>query len=336
MNAPAFTSTEPRTALVLGANGRFGAAAVQAFAASGWRVLAQARRAPGRLPAGARHIGIDLADREALVDAAAGARVVVHAVNPPYTRWDAEVLPLARRGMDVAERLGARLLLPGNVYGYGAGMPAQLRPDTPEAPTTRKGEIRRDLEGELAARAAAGRLRSVVVRAGDFFGAGTGSWFDLAIAKDIAAGRLVYPGPADRAHAWAYLPDFAAACAAVAARDDLPAAARLHFEGHTLTGAELLAALERAAASLGLEPARGWRHGSMPWALMRAGGLVVPMWREVVAMRYLWDVPHALDGSALAQAIGAVPHTPVDIALAAALRALGHGQGVPAAAALAA
>jgi len=124
MNAPAFTSTEPRTALVLGANGRFGAAAVQAFAASGWRVLAQARRAPGRLPAGARHIGIDLADREALVDAAAGARVVVHAVNPPYTRWDAEVLPLARRGMDVAERLGARLLLPGNVYGYGAGMPA--------------------------------------------------------------------------------------------------------------------------------------------------------------------------------------------------------------------
>jgi len=37
-------------ALVLGANGRFGAAAVAAFAAAGWTVLAQARRAPAGLP----------------------------------------------------------------------------------------------------------------------------------------------------------------------------------------------------------------------------------------------------------------------------------------------
>jgi len=34
------------TALVLGANGRFGQAAVAAFAEAGWRVLAQVRRAP--------------------------------------------------------------------------------------------------------------------------------------------------------------------------------------------------------------------------------------------------------------------------------------------------
>ena len=34
------------TVLVLGAAGRFGAAAVQAFAQAGWRVLAQQRRAP--------------------------------------------------------------------------------------------------------------------------------------------------------------------------------------------------------------------------------------------------------------------------------------------------
>ena len=33
-----------RTVLILGANGRFGAAAVKAFADAGWRVLAQALR----------------------------------------------------------------------------------------------------------------------------------------------------------------------------------------------------------------------------------------------------------------------------------------------------
>ena len=45
------------TALVLGANGRLGAAAVRAFAAAGWAVRAQARRAPAEpLPPDATHV----------------------------------------------------------------------------------------------------------------------------------------------------------------------------------------------------------------------------------------------------------------------------------------
>src|SRR5262252_3622482 len=73
-------------ALVLGANGRFGAAAVQAFASAGWAVLAQARRKPDALPAGATHVAVDMDDAAALAVAAAGARVVVYAVNQPYTQ----------------------------------------------------------------------------------------------------------------------------------------------------------------------------------------------------------------------------------------------------------
>ena len=52
-------------------------------------------------------------------------------------------------------------------------------------------------------------MRAIVLRAGDFFGGGSGSWFDLVIAKEIGRGRLTYPGPLDVEHAWAYLPDFA-------------------------------------------------------------------------------------------------------------------------------
>lgn len=58
-------------ALVLGANGRFGAAAVAAFAAAGWTVLAQARRAPAGLPHGAMHLAVALDDTDALVAAVA-------------------------------------------------------------------------------------------------------------------------------------------------------------------------------------------------------------------------------------------------------------------------
>lgn len=322
-----------RTVLVLGAHGRFGAAAARSFAAAGWRVLAQVRRDPGALPAGVTPVGTPLTDPAALAAAAAGAGAVVHAVNPPYTAWRTDLLPMARQGMAVAERLGALFMLPGNVYNFGEGMPALLRTDTPERPSTVKGRLRCDLEAEMAARA---NLRSVVIRAGDFFGSGRGSWFDQVVVRSIASGRLTYGGPLDRPHAWAYVPDLARAFVAAAEHDDGETAhRRVHFAGHTLTGAELLDALQSAAESLGLQPARGWKRGTLPWGLIRAGGLVVPAWREIAEMAYLFRVPHALDGQALHDWVGPLPATPLADALRASLRELGHGRALPATRAIA-
>lgn len=305
------------TVLVLGAGGRFGGAAVKAFADAGWRVLAQQRHPSPDTDPRAQVLALGLDDADALARAAAGATVLVHAVNPPYDAWDRLMLPLARQAMDLAERLGALFMLPGNVYAYGEGMPARLDESTPEHPSTGKGRLRAALEAELRDRAARGRLRAVVVRAGDFFGAGRGSWLDLAVAKDLARGRLVYPGPTDRVHAWAYLPDLARSFAAVAALPDHPPFEALHFAGHAVTGAEFLDAVEAAAGRQGL------RRGGMPWPLLRLAGLFVPTLREVVRMSYLWRVPHALDGRRLRARIGAEPHTPLVDALRRSLDGLG-------------
>lgn len=306
-----------RTALILGANGRFGAAAARAFADAGWNVVAQVRRPAGGQHPRIRTIAAPLDHADALVAAAAGASVVVHAINPLYTRWAQDVLPLGRLGMDVAERLGATFMLPGNVYNFGADMPGRLDVDTPQRPTSRKGRIRVELEAGMAARAAQG-LSSVVIRAGDFYGCASGSWFDMAIVKSVAQGKLVYPGPLDVPHAWAYVPDLARAFVAVAERGAGRGFTTLHFAGHALTGAELL---DRLEARLG----RPMKRGSLPWGLLRAGGLVVPMWRELAEMAYLWRVPHALDGGALAAVAGPIATTPVDRAIAASLAALGQG-----------
>jgi len=318
----------PSTVLVLGANGRFGSAAVRAFAAAGWRVLAQVRQAPTQaLPPGAGALAVPLADTEALATQAAGASAVVYAVNPVYTRWDDELMPLFRQGVAVAQRLRARFMLPGNVYNFGESMPAVLTEDTPERPSTTKGRQRFAMEAELREFAAQG-LDSVVIRAGDFFGAGSGSWLDLVIVKHIARGKLVYPGPLDLPHAWAYLPDLARAFVAVAGArgvHDVCGLQRLHFAGHALSGHALLEALDEAAAALGLRPAGGFRHGSLPWGLIRAAGWVHPMPRELARMSYLWRVPHALDGGALQRAVGPLPSTPIVAALQASLLELGLG-----------
>jgi hypothetical protein len=68
----------------------------------------------------------------------------------------------------------------------------------------------------------------------------------------------------------------------------------------------------------------------MPWGLIRAVGSVYPLWRELARMRYLWQVPHALDGDALAQAAGPLPVTPLAVALQAAVaEAIGYRAAAP-------
>ena len=319
------TPTSPaRTVLVLGANGRFGLAAAQAFAAAGWHVLAHVRRdAAVGMPSRAELVRAPL---EALGDVLGGRPapdVVVHGINPIYTRWDEEALPAARAAMDLAERLGARFMLPGNVYNHGEAMPTRIDESTPQRPTTAKGRIRVAMERELEQRVAAGRLRATVITAGDFFGAGKGSWFDALVVKSIAKGTIAYPGDPALLHAWAYLPDLARAFVAVASLAELAPFERFAFAGHSVTGVEFLAALERAAAPLGLTPATGWRRGGMPWPLIRVIGVVVPLWRELARMSYLWRVPHALDGTRLAARCPGLTATPLVTALADSLVGLG-------------
>ena len=57
------------------------------------------------------------------------------------------------------------------------------------------------------------------------------------IAAKVKSGKFVYPGPLDRPHAWAYLPDLARAAVALAETSaDLPAYSDIPFPGYTLRG----------------------------------------------------------------------------------------------------
>ncbi len=317
-----------RTVLILGSQGRFGQAVTKAFAEAGWQVLAQARRPQATLPKGAVALALPLHDTAALLQQASQASVVVYGVNPIYTRWDEEAMPLLEQGLALAKGLGASFLFPGNVYAFGERMPALLREDTPCRPTQRKGEIRAAMEERLRQHSAQGG-HSLVLRAGDFFGTGTGTWMDQAIVKSLASGRIVYPGPLNVAHAWAYLPDVAQALVGLAERGPSPGQFEtFHFSGHTCTGAQWVAEIERQARGLGLNPKKDFRVGGMPWGVIRVGGLLVPMWRELARMSYLWRVPHALDGRALQTTLARqmpVPHTPLPAAMRDTLLSLGFG-----------
>ncbi len=312
--------------LILGANGRLGRTLVTAFTEAGWTVFAQARRPLDFPVAGdVRTLLTGVTDTDRLTAEAQGATVVVHAMNAKYTRWASEALPTARAAIAITRRLDATMIFAGNVYNFGSTMPAVLRENALHRPSTRKGLIRVQTETLLRDEAASG-LRSIVIRAGDFYGgSGTGSWMDLIVAKDLAKGKIVYPGPQHLPHAWAYLPDLARAFVAVAeARERCAPFEVLHFTGNTLTGQQMIDALTHAAKRAGLlAPTQVPRVGKLPWWALRAGSWAVPMWREISEMRYLWEEAHALDESRLAGLLGQVPRTSLDVVMDRTLIDLG-------------
>ncbi|WP_366655114.1 NAD-dependent epimerase/dehydratase family protein [Fodinicurvata sp. EGI_FJ10296] len=309
------------TIAILGARGQVGRAVARAFHRRGYDVIAVTRdgRAEG-LPVGTAHRAADATDTDALVRATEGADLIFNGLNPDYTQWDRFAVPMAESVLAAARTHNATHLFPGNVYNFGREIPALVTEATPFRASTPKAATRIAMEERFARAATEDATQTLILRAGDFFGGdgdGRASWFRQALIAKLDRGIFTYPGPMDRPHAWAYLPDLAEAFADLAeARHGLDRFAWFGFDGHCLTGAEMKAAVERAAG-------RPLRTRRMPWTLMRAVGVVNPMIRELTRMSYLWSAPHRVSGAWLSSIIGTIPHTPTDSAVGIALGAAG-------------
>ena len=312
--------TTPGTALVLGATGRLGRHAAAAFDAAGWHVRTFTRRPPDGVPSGTALVG-DVRDASALNAAADGADVIVNALNPPYRRWAREVPALTEAVIGVARESGATVMLPGNVYGFGETMPARLDAGVADAPSTELGRIRAALEARHREAAIDG-VRTIVVRAGDFVeGRRTGNWFEDHLLKRVGDDRFMYPGPLDRTHAWAWLPDLGRLFAELASRRDaLEPFHDVGFPGWSLTGRELVDAVERVLG-------RPLTVDAMPWPLLRLSAPFSGDVRGVLSMRYLWTRPHRIDGAELRRVLPGFRATPLERGLEETLRRLGSMGG---------
>lgn len=306
-----------RTALVLGATGGIGGETAAALARHGWRIRALLRD-PARAQPGWEVVAGDAMDAAAVRRAAEGAAVILHAVNPPgYRNWAGLVLPMIDNTIAAARASGARILLPGTIYNYGPDAFPLLSEDSPQNPATRKGAIRVEMERRLAGPG----VRSLILRAGDFFGPRPGNtWFSQALVKP---GRRLHavtsPGRPGIGHAWAYLPDLAETFCRLADREqDLEPFARFHFAGHwDEDGTGMAAAIARALGRPGM------RVTPMPWWLLRLAAPFHETMRELVEIKPLWRTPVRLDNARLVALLGTEPHTPLDAAVAASLQGLG-------------
>lgn len=306
------------TIAILGANGRCGRVVAQQFVRSGWKVRAVTRDGKYKGQGKLETVAADALNRDSLIKATAGVDVVFNGLNPPYTRWLQECMPQAKNVIAACQANRATHLFIGNIYNFGTTMPERLIESVPRVADTRKGRIREDMESYFGEAAKTENVQTLIIRAGDFFGGtGTGSWFDLVLANKLNKGSFTYPGPMDCKHAWAYLPDMARAFVALAQkRNQVGQYETYHFEGHNITGQQMLDAFETITG-------RRLKVKSIPWSLIRLMGFVHPMSREISEIAYLWKTPHQMDGTRLEAIIGKLPKTQLGLALETAAGDLG-------------
>jgi nucleoside-diphosphate-sugar epimerase len=309
-----------QTALVIGVTGSIGTEVAAALLSRGWQVRALHRNPAevvSALPTSINWVKGDAMQLNDVVEAARGATLIVHAANPPkYRNWRGLALPMLDNSIAAAKTSGALILLPATIYNFGSDAPRRLKENSPQNPATRKGKVRVEMELKLQKASLYG-VRSIVVRAGDFFGPGAGnSWLTQGMVRSHARLRTVfYPGPARVGHAWAYLPDLAEAMVRlVECPRPLGAYEVFHFRGHWFERGADLADLVCGLRGLNTE-----RVKPFPWWAIKLASPFVDVFHEMLEMRYLWQVPLQLDNEKLRAAIGAEPHTPIETALAATL-----------------
>ncbi len=309
-----------RKALVLGATGGAGGEIAAALLRRGWQVRALVRDAsrPG-LPAQIEWHAGDVMNAAGVAQAAHGVEVIVHAVNPPgYRNWHKLSLPMLDNTIAAARAVGARIVLPGNVYNYGPDALPLLHEDSPQQPLTRKGAIRVAMERRLQ-QAAADGVRTLILRCGDFYGPhASNNWFAAMVKPGRPVRAVNYPGEHELRHAWAYLPDVGETVARLLEREDeLATFERFHFGGHWVDGHAMADAIRRTTGHPEL-PLRAF-----PWWLVTLVAPFVALFRELREMRYLWQLPLQLDNRKLVAFLGSEPHTELDQAVETTLRGLG-------------
>lgn len=255
-----------QTVLILGANGKIGSHAAEAFWDAGWTVRRYDRNTD-------------------MTQAAMGADVIVNGLNPPaYHDWENTIPAITQQVIAAAKASGATVIIPGNVYNFGV-KGGELSEQTPQGPASRKGRVRVEME---AAYRAAG-IPTIILRAGSFIDPNrNGDAMAMMHLRDPKKARIGAMGAPEIIHAYCYLPDWARAAVALAERratlatfEDIP------FPGHAFSVADMKAVLDQATG-------RDYKISPFPWWLMTA---LSPLWelaRELREMRYLWDMSHWL------------------------------------------
>ena len=192
------------------------------------------------------------------------------------------VFPIIDGTVRAAEAVGAKLIVLGNLYGYGRNGENPLRSDMPLDPNSKKGTAR-TIMWQRAARAS---VPAIEIRSSDYLGHGAISYFSLiALPSIIESKPTAFIGDLDATHAWSFTKDVASTLVA-ASRYTGEWGRAFHVPSQHASPRQLI---RKTAAMLAREVSE---IRSYSVAEMEALGM-----HELIEMSYLFESPLLVDSS---------------------------------------
>jgi nucleoside-diphosphate-sugar epimerase len=191
--------------VIVGA-GPVGRETARLLAEEGHSVVLTSRNAGSLSVGNVQTVSSDATDAAQLAAISKGADAIFMCAMAAYHRWPTDFFPIMDGTVKAAEQVGARLLVVGNVYGYGERAASPLTPGLEPDPTTRKGTTRH-IMWQSALRS---NVPALEVRASDYLGDGAVAYFSLLALPSLLKNEPVaFLGDPDAAHAWSFTKDTA-------------------------------------------------------------------------------------------------------------------------------
>jgi nucleoside-diphosphate-sugar epimerase len=267
-------------------------------------VRAVTRSGATDVPEGVDQVAADIATPDGARRACAGAAVVYHCAQPPYTQWAELFPPLTRAVIEGTAEAGAKLVFADNLYVYGPP-DGRMTEETPERAQGEKGRIRIEMAADILRAHRDGRLRCTIGRSSDYYGPrGTGTTVGDNLMKPALRGRRArWLGSLDQPHTLNYLEDMGRVLVTLGERAEADGQVWHVPAAEPLTGRQFLTLVYEAA---GLEPKVG--VASRP--MIRVVGVFNPLVRELNETLYQFERPFVSDASKFQSAFGPFEPTP--------------------------
>lgn len=261
----------------------------------------------------------DLRNRQEVFDAIKGSEIVYLCVGLKYDlkTWQETWPQLMRSVLDACATHNCKLVFTDNVYAIGGNNVKHITEESPLSPTSKKGEIRAELNRMILDEIAAGKIQAIIARCADYYGPYPKQSVPMVVTymnfiKGKKAQWLFNP---EVKHTYTYTKD---AGLALALLGNTPEAFGRIWNLPTakpgLTGVEWV---KLVAAEMG----KSTRFTVVPAWLVKVLGFFIPVMRELHEMRYQFDREYVLDSTAFEKQFHFTP-TPYEAGIKETIRVL--------------
>lgn len=252
----------------------------------------------------------DLSSRDQVFKAVESSDVIYLMIGFDYNTklWQQMWPPLIKNVIDACVEHNSKLVFFDNVYAIGGDNVKHITENSPISPTSKKGEVRAEVDKLILDNIEKGKLNAIIARSADFFsGVKNNSLLMHMVYDNLSKGKKAHWFCNTKViHSISYTPDLGKGTAILGnSKDAYNQIWNLPTDPQTITGEgwiNLFAKEMQISNKSQVLP--GWG--------IKALGLFVPILKEMYEMRYQYDRDYYFDSSKFNKHFNYTPTTNAD------------------------